>query len=62
MPQGLLETKTHGFLIIKIPESGTLPTLKEVCQCAGSMAMQLFETHFPEQLKNVSDLLARLNT
>jgi len=59
MPQGLLETKTHGFLIIKIPESGTLPTLKEVCQCAGSMAKQVFETHFPEQLKNVSDLLAR---
>jgi tRNA A-37 threonylcarbamoyl transferase component Bud32 len=59
MPQGLLETKTHGFLIIKIPESGTLPTLKEVCQCAGSMAMQVFETHFPEQLKNVSYLLAR---
>jgi tRNA A-37 threonylcarbamoyl transferase component Bud32 len=59
MPYGLIETKTHGFLIIKLPKSSTLPTFQEVCQCAGFSVMQILETYFPEQLKNVSDLLAR---
>jgi len=59
MPQGFIETKSDGFLSIKIPESGDFPTFETLCQCAGFRAMQVLEAHFPEQLKNVTDLLAR---
>ncbi len=59
MPQGLIETKSDGFLIIKIPESGDFPTFQAVCQCAGVRVMQVLDAHFPEQLKNVNDLLSR---
>ena len=59
MPQGLIETKSDGFLIIKIPESGDFPTFKDCLPMRGVRAMQVLEAHFPEQLKNVSDLLAR---
>jgi tRNA A-37 threonylcarbamoyl transferase component Bud32 len=60
MPQGFIETRSDGFLMIKIPESGDFPTFETLCQCAGFRAMQVLEAHFPEQLKNINDLLARL--
>jgi tRNA A-37 threonylcarbamoyl transferase component Bud32 len=60
MPQGFIETKSDGFLLMKTPESGDFPTFETLCQCAGFRAMQVLEAHFPEQLKNVNDLLARL--
>jgi tRNA A-37 threonylcarbamoyl transferase component Bud32 len=62
MPQGFSETKSDGILMMKIPESGDFQTFQAVCQRAGVRVMKVLETHFPEQLKNFSDLLTRLNT
>jgi tRNA A-37 threonylcarbamoyl transferase component Bud32 len=60
MPQGFIETKSDGFLMMKIPESGGFATFESVSQRAGFRVMQILEEHFPEQLKEFSDLLARL--
>ena len=62
MPQGFIETRSDGFLMMKIPESGDFPTFQAVCQRAGVRVMKVLEANFPDELKSFSDLLDRLNT
>jgi tRNA A-37 threonylcarbamoyl transferase component Bud32 len=59
MPQGFIESRCDGFLLVEIPESGEFPTFESVCKSAGFRAMRVFEAHFPEQLNNFRELLAR---
>ncbi len=59
MPQGFVEIGSHGFLMMKIPESGDFPNFEAVCKGVGLRVMKVLEEHFPEQLKNYRDLLAR---
>jgi len=62
MPQGFIETKSDGFLMIKRPESGDFPIFQAVCQRAGVRVMKVLKANFPGELKNLRDLLTRLSS
>jgi tRNA A-37 threonylcarbamoyl transferase component Bud32 len=62
MPQGFIETRSDGFLMMKIPESGDFPTFQAVCQRAGVRVMKVLDANFPDELKNLRDLLTRLSS
>ena len=51
MPQGFIETKSDGFLIMKIPESGTSRLLKLSANARGSGLCKYLKRIFPNSLK-----------
>ena len=61
MPQGFVENGSHGFLMMKIPESGEFPTFEAVCKGTRSGVMKVLETHFPVELKCVNVFFNRLS-